>query len=43
MFVPPGIVDDLFYDTPNVAISFSVVERSELCRRFVQMCVRLEL
>jgi len=36
------IVDDFFYDSPNVAVSFSVVERSELGRVLVEMCVRLE-
>jgi len=36
------VVDDFFYDSTDVAVSFSVVERSELGRVLVEMCVRLE-
>ena len=43
MHVPASIVDDLLYDTPNVAIAFRKVERAEGSWRLVVMGVRLEL
>jgi len=41
--LPAGIVDDFFYDTPNVAIALCIVEWAELGRRLVVVGVRLEL
>lgn len=33
------IVNDIFYSTPNVSMSFRVIVGSELRRRFIQACV----
>lgn len=41
--LPAGIMDDFFYDTPNVTIALCVVECAEFGRCLVVVGVRLEL
>lgn len=38
-YSPTSIVDDLFHNTPNVAIALSEVKGAELGRCLVVMCV----
>jgi len=43
IYSPARIVDDFFYDTPDVAIAFGKVKRTQAGGIFIKVSVRLEL